>query len=153
MARGTVVLAGNLAVQHLELDILVAEFGWSLERAPSLGCLAGFTLDHNLIAVVFSPKNLDLPWEQALRAVLEAAPKALPILCHGFADKIDWPRMADAGAFHSLLLPFSASEFRQSLGFAWGAKNRAATFPTGHHSDSRKSICRIPQARAARIVA
>jgi DNA-binding NtrC family response regulator len=74
------------------------------------------------VAVLFNPTSLGLPWDEALRSVLNAFPKAFPILCHGFADNIDWPEVADAGAFHSLPMPFSVAEVRQSLGFVWGAK-------------------------------
>ena len=38
----------------------------------------------------------------------------LNILCHGFAETVDWPQAADAGAFHSLLWPFDVREIRQS---------------------------------------
>src|ERR1700722_747445 len=129
MTSRTVVLAGNLPVEHLDLDALVAEFGWSLEEAGSLGCLAELNRCNNIVTVLFSPKGLDLPWDQALRSVLDAAPGALPILCHGFAEPIDWPQAADAGAFHSLLLPLNLQEVRQSLGFAWSAKSRSAIIP------------------------
>ena len=36
MNQGTVVLAGVLPVEHVALDRLVAEFGWSLEEASSI---------------------------------------------------------------------------------------------------------------------
>ena len=129
MTQGTVVLAGSLPVEHLALDILVAEFGWSLNQASSLRGLAELNADYNVVAVLFSPRSLALPWEHALRGILDAAPGALPILCHRFADAIDWPQVAEAGGFHSLLLPFTRGEVRQSLGFVWDAKYRATTTP------------------------
>jgi hypothetical protein len=58
-----------------------------------------------------------------VRAILDAAPGALPILCHGFADAIDWPQLVDAGVFHSLSFPFDLQEVRRSLGFVWSAKH------------------------------
>jgi hypothetical protein len=121
MPHESVVLAGSLPIENLGLDLLVAEFGWSLKEASNLHHLAELTADHSLVTVLFSPRNLGLPWDRALRAVLDAAPRALPILCHGFADAIDWPEMADAGSFHSLLLPFNLREVRQSLEFVWDA--------------------------------
>jgi hypothetical protein len=130
MAQGTVVLAGVLPVEHVALDRLVGEFGWSLNEASSLCRVAELNVDHTVVTVLFSPHDLALPWDQALRAVLEAAPNALPILCHGFADAVDWPQLAEAGAFHSLRLPLDIREVRQSLGFVWEAKRRAATFAT-----------------------
>lgn len=117
MKRDTVVLAGSVRIEPPALDLLVAEFGWSFKRADSLGCLAELTAAHNVVSVLFSPKDLDLSWDQALRSVLDAAPGALPILCHGFAETIDWPQAAEAGAFHSLLVPFDLREVRQSLEF------------------------------------
>lgn len=129
MPNGTVVLAGSLPVEALKLHPLAAEFGWSIKQASSLRGLAELNANGNLVAVLFNPRDLALPWEQALRGVLDAAPGALPILCHGFAETIDWPQAAEAGAFHSLQLPFDLGEVRQSLGFAWEAKRRSAIIP------------------------
>lgn len=126
MSLGTVVLAGVLPVEHVALDVLVAEFGWSLREASSVDRVAELNAAHTVVAVLFSPHDLALPWDQALRAVMRSAPEALPILCHGFADAIDWPQLADAGVFHSLLLPFDMGEVRQSLGFVREAKLREA---------------------------
>lgn len=153
MTRRIVVLVGSLPVEKLALDLLVAEFGWAVENAPSLGCLAKLNRERSLVAVLFNPQDLALPWKEALRAVLEAAPRALPVLCHGFADKIDWPHVAEAGAFHSLLLPFRASEFRHTLGFISVAKRSPSPMHMNHHSRPPKSVINAPQARAAGIVA
>lgn len=129
MTRGMVVLAGRIPVENLVLDALAAEFQWSCKEVDSFRGLAELKVRHDIIAVLFSPKNLNLPWDQALRATIHAAPGALPILCHGFAEAIDWPQAARAGAFHSLLLPFSLREVRQSLGFASSAKSRSGKIP------------------------
>lgn len=61
MTQGTVVLAGGLPVEHLCLDVLVAEFGWSLKEVEGLGSLAELNHDNNVVTVLFSPKTLDLP--------------------------------------------------------------------------------------------
>lgn len=122
MNRGTVVLAGRLPIDKFVLSVAVEEFGWSLKEADSLRSLAELHATNNLAAVLFSPYHLNLPWDQAFHSILEAAPSALPILCHGFAEAIDWPEAAEAGAFHSLLLPLSEREVRQSLGFVWRRK-------------------------------
>jgi hypothetical protein len=134
MSNGTVVLAGNLPVEHLHLDLVLAEFGWSLIVCSSLRDVAELNADYNLVAVLFSPRNLGLPWDQALEGVLEAAPRALPILCHAFSEAIDWPQVAEAGAFYSLLLPFAMDEVRRSLGFVWDARCRSAVIPIRLHS-------------------
>ena len=153
MTSGTVVLVGTLPVEHLALALLVSKFGWSIEKAPNLHCLTTLNRDRNVVAVLFSPLDLALPWEEALQSVLEAAPRALPILCHGFADRIDWPQVAEAGAFHSLLLPFRESEFQHTLGFISSAKRSSSRIQMHHHSRPRKSVVRVPHARTAGIVA
>jgi DNA-binding NtrC family response regulator len=122
MANGTVVLLGNLRAERPALDRVVSIFGFSLQEVPTLGHLG--SLDDNLVAVLFCPNALDLSGDEALKQVLGAAPNALPILCHGFADHINWPELVDAGAFHSLPMPFSTAEVRQSLGFVWEARQR-----------------------------
>ena len=110
---------------------MVAEFGWSLKRAATLNDLAAVyrattNAGQDLVAVLFSPAALGLPWEQALRSVLRAAPGALPILCLGFTESIDSLQLADAGVFHSLRLPLDEREVRQSLGFVWNARRGKA---------------------------
>ena|SRR5579863_9739537 len=129
MTRGTVVLVGRISVEHLVPDDLAAEFGWCFQQADNLSRLAELNERHDIVTVLFSPKYLELPWDQALRCTMDAVPNALPILCHGFAEMIDWPQVAEAGAFHSLLIPLKLQELRQSLGFAKSAKRRDATIP------------------------
>lgn len=114
------------------MDHLVSAFGYSVKEVPTLRHLG--TLDDDLVAVLFSPNAMGLECDEALQHVLRAAPGALPILCHGFAENVDWPRLVDAGAFHSLPMPFSATEVRQTLGFVWGAKSRAETCPESGRS-------------------
>lgn len=126
MANGCVVLVGDLPVEHLSFDHLVAQFGWSVKRVDSLRSLATLSVDSDLVTVLFDPKILALPWDKALRSIMIAAPGAMPILCHGFAEAIDSTQVAEAGAFHFLLVPFNASEVRQSLGFVWGAQRPPA---------------------------
>lgn len=155
MANGTVVLVGNLSAERPALDLLIDKFGWSLEEAGSLGHVAELNAGHNLVAVLFSPRSLALPWDQALRAIVDAAPRALPILCHGFRERIDWPQAARAGAFHSLHLPFCVQEIRQSLGFVFDAKCRPALIPARQPRlrTAVKGHARQANARAARISA
>lgn len=117
MTHGTVVLISGIPVDRSALDLLVREFGWSLKDARGLKDLAELNARNHVVTVLFDPRNLELPWDHALRAIAEAAPKALPILCHRFADAIEWADAAEAGAFHLLRLPFDLSEVRQSLGF------------------------------------
>jgi hypothetical protein len=129
MTSRTVVLAGSLPVEHLNLAAIAAEFGWSLEQADDLGTLANLDKCRNIVTVLFCPRGLDLSWDKALRSIVDATPGAFPILCHGFSETIDWPQAAEAGAFHSLSLPFSPDEVRQSLGFVSSAISRSAIIP------------------------
>jgi hypothetical protein len=149
MEPGIVVLAG-IPIEQRALDPLISEFDWFLKKADSLRCLPELNSRHNLVAVLFSPKLLVLSWDEALRSVLEAAPRALPILCHGFAETIDWPRVAEAGAFHSLLLPLSLPEVRQSLGFVRAANGRSTTVQITHQLRSRPAITERAQLRGRR---
>jgi hypothetical protein len=143
MANGTVVLVGDLPIERLGFDRLVSEFGWSSKRVESLCGLGKLSADHDLVTVLFDPKSLALPWEKALSSVIAAAPRALPILCHGFAEIIDLSRVAEAGAFHSLLVPLRASEVRLSLGFVWCAQRPSTPilthpFPRRHRALSER---------------
>jgi hypothetical protein len=122
MMNSTVVIVGELPIDHLALDLLVAEFGWSLKKVADLGCLETFDSDYDPVTILFGPKLLDLPWDKALRSVIAAFPRTLPILCRGFGEHLDLSQVVEAGAFHSLLVPFSVSEVRQSLGFVWCAR-------------------------------
>src|SRR5271165_2971165 len=146
---GVVLIVGNLPVENLELGRFVAEFGWSLTEACSFSRVAELNATHNLVAVLFGPRNLALPWEQALGAVLDAAPTALPILCHGFREAIDWPQAARAGAFHTLLLPFNVREVRQSLGFVFDAKYRSALIRRRQQQHRRTAVDRPEHAHSA----
>jgi DNA-binding NtrC family response regulator len=111
-------------VEPLKLDPLIAEFGWSLKRAAGFDQLRELSIDEQVIAVLLDANTLHLSWAEALRSVLQVDSKALPIVCHGFSDRINWPQLAGAGAYHSLWLPLDPGEVRQSLAFVWAAKNR-----------------------------
>lgn len=149
MNQGKVVLLGNLSTGRLAFGSLAAEFGWTVQEAGSLGDLAEFSAGHKVDVVLFSPRHLDLPWEHALRSVLAAAPRALPILCHTFGESTDWQRTTRVGFFHSLPLPFDAREVRQSLGFAWAAKRRSAAV----RIPRRSRPSRVMREQPARVLA
>ena len=121
MMRGIVVLLGNPPIGRLSLETIAQEFGWALQSATSFDYLRKMP---NVIAVLLDPATLGISASQAVRAVQDAAPKALPIVCHRFSDVIDWPKLAAEGAFHSVLMPFDRGEVRQSLGFVWAAKRQ-----------------------------
>lgn len=143
MTHGTVVLVVSLPVERLVLDCLASEFGWSFQKVDNLHNSPNLNPPDDAVAVLFNPNSLGLPWDEALRSVLNVFPKAFLILCHGFADNIEWPEVADAGAFHSLPMPFSVAEVRQSLGFVWGAKQSSKLVRSGTAAKERVSPARV----------
>jgi len=126
MAPALIVFVGSPQVETMALGQLAPEFGWSLAVAPGLGGLVNLSAANNLVAVLFDAEGLGLAWPHALRLVREAAPQALPVPCHRLSDRVNWPELAESGAFHALALPFNPSEVRQSLGFVSFAKSRRA---------------------------
>jgi hypothetical protein len=126
MPQGTIVFLGGPLVETSALHRLVPEFGWSLESAADLTSLRNLAAANTVIAVLFDARSLALSWQHALRLVGQAASTAFLIPCHRLSDKVDWPELADSGAFHALALPFDVSEVRQSLGFVSFARNRRA---------------------------
>jgi hypothetical protein len=124
MAHGTIVFLGGPQIETAALDHLVPEFGWSLEIAADLDGLRALSAARSLVAVLFDAEGLALPWQRALKLVRDAASPALPIPCHHLSDRVNWPELAESGAFHALALPFDHSEVRQSLGFVSDARRR-----------------------------
>ncbi len=119
-----VVLLGCVNDHCTAFSDHVVGFGWSLEGVANLQDLRKLSKIRNLVAVFFDAETMGLPWEQALRSVLDNAPAALPVACHKFSEAFAWPELAEAGAFHAVSLPFDPDELRQSLGFVWGAMLR-----------------------------
>jgi hypothetical protein len=124
--RSAVVILENLSIGSLPLEDLAAEFGWSLERVFSREGLSRLAAERTVAAVLFDPSGLKMPWNHALRLVLDAAPGSHAILCHRFSEAIPWDEVVEAGAFHSLRLPLELCEVRQSFGFVWAATNRTS---------------------------
>jgi hypothetical protein len=121
MSKGTVVLVGNLSSGALRR--LAPKFDWLVEEAHSFKHLEEICDRHRVVAVLFEPYSFGISWPRALQSVLDSAPAALPIVCHRISDVIDWPTLADAGAFHAIPVPLNESEVRLSLGFVWGARS------------------------------
>lgn len=114
---GSIVLFGDLPASA-PLRRVADHFGWSLHCATTPNELALLGRHHDVVAVLFSPTRLGDPWRQSLRKIRSAAPAALPIVCYSFAESLPLQEMTEAGAFHSVHLPFSLDEVRQSFGFA-----------------------------------
>src|SRR5580700_7280854 len=121
MTQPTVVLLGDLSIEMPVVSDLVGEFGWSMQIAAGLDQLRQMARMRSVVAVLLDAKGLGLTVERALRAAQKAAPNARLIPCHRFSDQVDWPELADAGAFHALAVPLDRAEVRQSLGFVWSA--------------------------------
>jgi DNA-binding NtrC family response regulator len=124
MMHRSVVLVGNLPLEMAALNGLVQEFGWSLETAGDLTQLRNLLAVRNPVAIFLDANGLGLSWQVAVNSVLDIDSQALLILCHRFSDAVDWPKLAEAGAFHALALPFDQNEVRQSLAFVWSARVR-----------------------------
>lgn len=124
MLNGMIILLGD--VPRAGLDHVAREFGCSTERVESFEDLRNIHDRDKIAAVFFEPHAFKLSWQTALKLVLDAAPSAFPIVCRRFSDLIDWPALAEAGAFHTVTVPFDEVEVRHSLGFVWAAKWRAA---------------------------
>jgi hypothetical protein len=124
MAHGTVVFLGGPQVETAALVDLLPEFGWSLELAANLDGLRKLSAASSLVAVLFEAERLGLPWQNALKLVQQAASTALLVPCHRLSDRVNWPDLADSGAFHALALPLDRNEVRQSLGFISFARSR-----------------------------
>jgi len=121
MMQRSVVLLGDLPLKTAALHRHVQEFGWSLETAGDLAQLPNLLAARNPVAVFLDANGLALSWEVALKSVLDIDPEALVILCHRFSDAVDWPKLAEVGAFHAVALPFDPNEVRQSLAFVSSA--------------------------------
>jgi hypothetical protein len=124
MSQPTVVLMGTLSFDVPANTDLAREFGWSIEAAAGFDHLRVVARTRQVVAVLFDASDLGVPVDQALRAARKAAPNARLISCHRFSDVVDWPELADAGAFHALAVPLDRNELRQSLGFVWSARLR-----------------------------
>jgi DNA-binding NtrC family response regulator len=124
MPQETIVVFGNLPIEPRALDFPAAEFDWSLSVAKNWIELQDLAARQDVVAVLFNATTLGLSWKEALLRIAAAAPEARPIVCHQFSDLIDWPKLVDAGAFHSLAVPLDSQEVRKSLGFIWASRRR-----------------------------
>ena len=115
--RSSLVVLGEFSGRGDLLDFFAAKHGWTLEYVRSFDALEVLSNERNVIAVLFCPRNLAMPWERALDLIVKTVPKALPIICHGFAEIVPWAEAAAAGAFLPLRLPLHPDEVKQCLGF------------------------------------
>ena len=147
MSNCTLIVLGNLASSAIHQAI--TGFPWSLEDADGFRHLRDLHRERKVVAVLFEPYTFDLTWNEALKSVREAAPTALPIVCHRFSDVIDWPQLAEGGAFHALRLPLDERELRQSFGFVWAAWRQEPVKLTPRSAEKLRIHRRSHNARAA----
>lgn len=121
--RETVVFLGDFSDTRVPLEALAAKFGWAMESVLFQSELLALHATRDVVAVFFRPAA-GMDWRSALEMVLNAAPAASAVVCHGFAEMLSWPEMANAGAFLPLALPFHSDEVRQTLGFIANAVSR-----------------------------
>ena len=140
MKRATVVtLLQGPATGYTSLDALASEFGWSVRNVAGMSELRDVASKGRLVAVLFDSTAGEGSWASALRSVQETAPEALAVVCHTSSERIPWPELAEAGAFHALLLPLHPTEVRQSLAFICAAQTRRRqirTTPSRRHAEA-----------------
>ena len=96
-----IVTVGTLPIDD-RLRSLARSFGWWLFRVAEAHQVqaAGNAVD--VVAILFEPREVASSWQEALKIVRSAAPRALPVVCHRFSDWLPWHELAAAGAFHEL---------------------------------------------------
>jgi DNA-binding NtrC family response regulator len=129
MSQETVIVLGNLLTGLTAISSMAARYGWAVEPVSDLKRLAAAAADHPVVAVLLDAPSLGVTWLQAVESVRKIAPRALPIICHRFSEDIEWPELADAGAFHAVPVPFDVNEVRQSLGFVAAASQSRCGAP------------------------
>ena len=103
------------------LRAVSAEFGWDVQTDPLADGVApkALLLQRDAFGSGYS-------WLDVVHVCRSKMPEVRLILCHGLSEKIDWPALSRAGAFHAVSLPLRESELRQSLGFVWESDARLA---------------------------
>src|SRR5262252_9398755 len=97
------------------IEQLVRSCGWDFVQTANWDDLAAVNRQRRVLSVLFHPASLGFEcWRAALSAVQKACPKSLPIVGRDFSDQTPWPEMAEAGVFHSFLIPVDPDELRQS---------------------------------------
>lgn len=123
-----VVLPGSDGFELGTLRAVSADFGWDLHVAHDLDQVVALQECRNIVAFLFASDALGsgLSWLESISLLQLASPTARLIPCHGFSCTIDWAKLCEAGAFHSLWLPLKKNEIRRSLGFLWESEKRLA---------------------------
>jgi len=127
MAKTTsIALWGDFSKEPVALGPIGDEFRWSVDAVSDLHGLEDLCRRNDVVAVLLNAPTLDVPWEDALKAVQAVAPKARTVICTSAPGMHHRREMTEAGAYHTLLLPLDSREVRQSLGFVAGSKRGKA---------------------------
>lgn len=123
-----VIMPGSNRVELRALRSVAREFGWGVEVAADVGEVATARKRRRPVAVLAFSNALGpgYSWVETIRLLRLTLPNVRLVVCHAFSEPIDWPRLSDAGAFHSLRLPLTENELRQGFGFVWEAEQRLA---------------------------
>ena len=118
-----IVSLGPLPIGE-RLGLLAGEFGWSFVHVPAAWQIQQACKSCDVVAILFEPRAIAASWQEALKIVRDAAPRALLVVCRRFCESLPWPELAEAGAFHEVWLPFDLREVRQSWGFVQSERLR-----------------------------
>jgi hypothetical protein len=136
MGEKIILMPGSSSLDCLIVNRVAEQFKWEVELSHSvnqarLNGSAPTEASQRIVGVLFcrDAAGSDYTWPNALWLMRNAFPGSCLVVCHGFADPIDWPELCDAGAFHALQLPFRESEVRQSFGFIAGAWKAQRALP------------------------
>jgi hypothetical protein len=100
-------------------------FGWNTLTLKTLASVEKLPLD-TVAAILFDRAAAGGSWPEAASRLRRIAPGIPLIACHHITEKLDWPAVSDAGAFHGVRVPLNEDELRQSFGYVWAAMQRDA---------------------------
>lgn len=131
--RPVLLVVGDFSDEHICFDAVCAQFGWSLQRVP--------TLEHPMLKepIPFAAGLIDMTMHDGvaqLRSARRRFPGVLWIGCSRFGSTIPWTELERLGAFYFLHRPLRSTEFVHALGFvdAVTAKRRRKAEARAFHA-------------------
>ena len=126
MANNIIVVPGMGDLDLTTLNLVAADFGWTVQVAYDLRQTAEIAAQLSTVAVFANHDAVGagFSWLEIVRLLRRTVNDTRLVVCHGFGDVFDWTELSNAGAFHALRLPLQEDELRQSLGFIWEAEKR-----------------------------
>ena len=138
MNSDLIVALGNPPIYECSLEEVVAQFHWRLQALGGIRDLEKFT-GSDITAIFIHARSLDASWMECLSAARIIAPEARAIVCHGFAEILDWDVLSQTGAYHSLACPLKRNEVVQALGFVESARQCSSVHR--HPADQARAWC------------